>query len=76
MAFLPFSSMKRVPLIKNMQWLIAYFAEFCAPASAALDCLIVEYFADDKRFLTVVNLIPDTLEDLTKSLVVSVTAIH
>lgn len=63
-------------LIKNMQWFVADFAEFGAPSCAAFDGLIVEYFTNDKRFLTVVNLIPDTLENLAESFVIRVTAIH
>jgi hypothetical protein len=63
-------------LVKNMQWFIANFAEFGAPAGAAFDSLIVEDFSDYKSFLTAVNLVPDTLKDLSKSLIIRVTAIH
>ncbi|MDD5415295.1 MAG: hypothetical protein PHH96_10810 [Smithellaceae bacterium] len=76
----PFQFIPREPivllLIKNMQWFVANFTEFSAPTRAAFDRLIIKYFADYKNFLTVVNLVPDTLEDLSKSFIVRVTAIH
>ena len=56
--------------------LVADFAEFRAPACAALDGFVRQNFSDDKDFLSIVNLIPDRLQNFTESRIVRIAAVH
>ena len=61
-------------LIEHVQRLVAELGELRAPASAAADRAVVQHGADDIDFLTVVDLIPERLQDLADGLGVGVAA--
>ena len=54
-------------LVEHPRLLVAQFCEFGAPASAALDRVVVQDVAYDEDFLTVVDLMPDALEDASEA---------
>ena len=63
-------------LSKDKQRLVAEFCEFRSPTSSTLDRVVLQDVADHVDFLTVVNLMPDTLQDSPHQDRVVILAIH
>jgi DNA replication protein DnaC len=63
-------------LIEHMEGLVAQLRKLRPPAGSAAHGTIIEDGADDKDFLTVVDLIPEGLKHLAKHRAVGVPAIH
>ena len=82
-SFFAFYPIKTVPyepgiafLIEYIQRLVAYLAEFGSPTGTSFNGLVFQYLSDDKYFLTIIDLIPDTLQNFTECRVIRVTPIH
>src|SRR5205085_3277871 len=65
-----------LPLVEDVERLVAELGELRAPARAALDRLVFEYLADDVNLLALIDLIPDALQDFAERRAVGVAAVH
>ena len=63
-------------LIEHIQGFVAEFAELGAPTRAALYGFIRQYLSNHVNFLSIVDLIPDALQDFTKCGIIREAAIH
>src|SRR5690242_15698296 len=79
-ALLPVLAGPREPavpvLIEHVQLLVAQFRELRAPSRAAADGAVLLHGADDVNLLTVVDLIPDRLEDFSNRGRIGVAPVH
>src|SRR6185295_2428121 len=63
-------------LIEDMKWLVTELRELRAPAGSSAHSSIIEDRTDDVDLLSVIDLVPDGLQDLSKRRALGVTPVH